>query len=77
MTCRRNATNSAAAPAQVFVWRRDRLLAAGFAPGAAERLAQDRGIDLHAVLELIDQGCPPELAVRIRAPLDVSRRGLS
>ena len=27
-------------------------------------------VDLHALLELVDQGCAPELAVRIVAPLD-------
>jgi hypothetical protein len=33
------------------------------------RLASDDRIDLHALLELIDRGCPPELAARIMAPL--------
>jgi hypothetical protein len=28
--------------------------------------------DLHALLELVAAGCPPELAVRILAPLDES-----
>jgi hypothetical protein len=27
-------------------------------------------VDLHQLLELVDRGCPPELAVRILAPLD-------
>ena len=27
-------------------------------------------MDIHALLELIDLGCPPELATRIVAPLD-------
>jgi hypothetical protein len=56
-------------------WRRRRLERAGFDPDLAARLASDRRFDLHAVLELIDQGCPPELAVRILAPLDDKPRG--
>lgn len=51
-------------------WRRERLLAAGFAPDLAARLAADSEVDLHAMLALIDRGCPPELAVRILAPLE-------
>jgi hypothetical protein len=58
----------------VVQWRHDRLVAAGFAPGLAALLARKRGIDLHAVLELIDRGCPPALAARILAPLDDDRR---
>lgn len=57
-----------AAPApsdQVLAWRRDQLLAAGFEPAAAERLAAQADVDLHAVLNLVDRGCPPELAARI------------
>jgi hypothetical protein len=33
-------------------------------------LANDRRIDLHAVLELIDRGCPPGLAARILTPIE-------
>jgi hypothetical protein len=50
-------------------WRARRLQAAGFDHGLAMRLASDNRIDLHALLELIDRGCPPELAARIMAPL--------
>jgi hypothetical protein len=55
-------------------WRRGRLLAAGFAPDLAAQIAEHCDIDLHAALELVDRGCPPELAVRILAPLDERRR---
>ena len=51
-------------------WRRDRLEAAGFARELADAMARDRTMDLHAVLELVDRGCPPRLAARILAPLD-------
>jgi hypothetical protein len=54
----------------VLAWRRRRLQRAGFDAQMAEKLSKDRGFDLHAVLELIDRGCPPELAARILAPLD-------
>jgi hypothetical protein len=59
---------------EVAEWRRARLLAAGFPAGLAADLSEDRRIDLHAVLELIDRGCPPVLAARILAPLEDRRR---
>ena len=58
----------------VVVWRTERLLAAGFERELAERLAADGAVDLHALLELVDRGCPPEPAVRILAPLHDERR---
>jgi hypothetical protein len=51
-------------------WRRGQLLRAGFGADLAARVAADRSMDIHALLELIDLGCPPELATRIIAPLD-------
>jgi hypothetical protein len=59
---------------EVVEWRRSRLLAAGFHGELAARLADDCSVDLHAVLELVDRGCPPELAARILAPLDRDHR---
>jgi hypothetical protein len=53
-------------------WRRARLIQAGFAPEQATQLGFDERIDVHDLLELIDRGCPPELAARIVAPLDAS-----
>jgi hypothetical protein len=58
----------------VLSWRIARLCHAGFSHRAAERLAQNRRYDLHALLELIDRGCPPELAARIVAPIYDGRR---
>ena len=49
-------------------WRADCLTRAGFDHSTAQQLARDTEFDLHAVLELVDRGCPPELAVRILAP---------
>jgi hypothetical protein len=51
-------------------WRREQLAAAGFPLPLAVRLARDRRYDLHALIELVERGCAPELAVRILAPLD-------
>jgi hypothetical protein len=56
-------------------WRAERLRSAGFAPALAHRLARREQYDLHAVLELVDRGCPPHLAARILAPLDALEEG--
>ena len=53
-------------------WRFNCLCRAGFSAQSADRLADDPAFDLHSLLELIDRGCPPELAVRIVAPLEWS-----
>ena len=53
-------------------WRTRCLLEAGFEEREASRLGQYPGYDLHALLELVDRGCPPSLAVRILAPLDTA-----
>jgi hypothetical protein len=54
----------------VTAWRRDQLLQAGFTPRLAARIAADARYDLHRLIELVERSCPPELAVRILAPLD-------
>jgi hypothetical protein len=54
----------------VEAWRRRRLVDAGFPLPLALELAATPGIDLHALLDLLDRGCPPELAARILAPID-------
>ena len=54
----------------VTEWRREQLVKSGFAPRLALRLARDGRYDLHALIELVERGCPPELAIRILAPLD-------
>jgi hypothetical protein len=52
-------------------WRRERLVDAGFPLGQASRLARDARYDLHALIELVERGCPPSLAVRILGPDDL------
>lgn len=64
-SCRRNGP-----PLDVRAWRRCRLVEAGFPTDVADRVAADRRYDLHALLELVDRGCPPSLAVRIVDPID-------
>jgi hypothetical protein len=61
-------------PGSIVSWRRERLREAGFDRHLADRLARDTAYDLHAVLRLIDRGCPAELAARILAPLDEEPR---
>lgn len=51
-------------------WRMACLRQAGFGDDLARCIARDDRYDMHALLELIDRGCPPHLAVRILAPLD-------
>jgi hypothetical protein len=58
--------------AEIEGWRRHQLLGAGFDADLAAELAGSRATDLHALLRLVDQGCRPELAARILAPLDPS-----
>jgi hypothetical protein len=55
-------------------WRRERLLSAGFDLNLAKEISRDSGVDLHALIELVERGCPPPLAARILAPLEHKRR---
>ena len=56
---------------QIVGWRRRQLTGAGFSLPLAARIAGDPGYDLHALIELTERGCAPELAVRIVAPLEL------
>jgi hypothetical protein len=55
-------------------WRLEQLVRAGFDAELAASVAADRAMDLHALIELVERGCPPELAARILAPLDRERK---
>jgi hypothetical protein len=46
-------------------WRAEELMRAGFDPAAAVELAASFEVDLHAAIALLEQGCSPELALRI------------
>jgi hypothetical protein len=51
-------------------WRRRQLVDSGFPLPLAARIAADSRYDLHALIELVECGCRPELADRILAPLE-------
>jgi hypothetical protein len=55
---------------EVVRWRREQLAEAGFSLPLAARVANDARYDLHSLIELVERGCPPELAARILAPLE-------
>jgi hypothetical protein len=63
------ATTSAPAD-EVADWRRDRLVDTGFAPALAAAITYDPRYNLHALIELVERGCRPDLAARILGPLD-------
>lgn len=65
----RGGTKTGPPPRSLVAWRRDELVRAGFDAELGDRLAAARDLDLHAVLDLVDRGCPPPLAARILAPL--------
>jgi hypothetical protein len=66
-------TRKRAAAAGVASWRYERLRRAGVDAEPAEALSHDCDLDLHALIELIERGCPPGLAARILTPLDTER----
>jgi hypothetical protein len=45
---------------------------AGDISSFADVLAHSEQVGLHELLQLVDRGCPPELAARILAPLDAA-----
>jgi hypothetical protein len=55
---------------EVVRWRREQLAETGFSLPLAAPIANDARYDLHALIELVERGCPPELAARILAPLE-------
>jgi hypothetical protein len=46
-------------------WRAEELERAGYEPRAAGRLAVRHDVDLHTAVELLQRGCPPQLALQI------------
>jgi hypothetical protein len=61
-------TTSPRARDEVVRWRREQLVASGFAPALASTVSENAHYDVHALIELVERGCPPQLAVRILAP---------
>jgi hypothetical protein len=54
----------------VVNWRQLELEQCGFPRPLAARVARDERYVLHDLIELVRQGCEPELAVRILSPLE-------
>ena len=50
---------------EVIGWRFEQLLEAGYPRRKARLLAQRRHVDLHQAVELLERGCPAELALSI------------
>ena len=46
-------------------WRLEELVRAGYDPSSAFELAARTDVDLHAAVELVERGCPSELAAQI------------
>jgi len=46
-------------------WRADELIRAGFDPDAALKLAANLDVDIHRAALMLEQGCPPDLALQI------------
>jgi len=51
-------------------WRRSELVQCGFPEPLAAHVARDERYDLRQLIELVEQGCSPAVAVRILSPLD-------
>jgi len=66
-------TPAAEPGADLAAWREERLLRSGVEPDLAASIAADCAMDLHAMIELVERGCPAELAARILAPFDHER----
>lgn len=62
-----------AAADEVARWRQNQLAVSGFSSALAAEIANDSRYDLHALIELVERGCRPDLAVRILAPLTDER----
>lgn len=46
-------------------WRAAELERAGFDPAGAAAIAARHDVDLHRAVEMLEQGCPAELALKI------------
>ena len=46
-------------------WRAEALIRAGYDAHAATELAGRMDVDLHRAIQLLEEGCPPDLALQI------------
>ena len=51
--------------ARVERWRTEALERVGYDLDSAALLAARHDVDLHRAIELVEQGCPPEMALKI------------
>jgi hypothetical protein len=58
----------------VVKWRRLELLQCGFPSALADRVAKDQRYELHDLIDLVERGCSPALAVQILSPFEASDR---
>ena len=61
----------------VVNWRQLELEHCGFPRPLAARVARDERYALHELVALVEQGCAPEVAVRILSPLETPGREAS
>ena len=59
------ATHEATEIERIEAWRAERLELAGYDANVAAELAARHDVDLHRAVDLLRNGCPPDLAVRI------------
>lgn len=50
---------------RVQAWRAEELERAGYSPAAAAKLAARLDVDLHLAIDLVRQGCAPDVALNI------------
>ena len=50
---------------RVQAWRAEELERAGYSSAAAAQLAARLDVDLHRAIDLVRQGCPPDVALSI------------
>ena len=50
---------------RIEAWRAEELERAGYASRDATRIAARLDVDLHRAIDLLEKGCPPDLAVEI------------
>jgi hypothetical protein len=50
---------------RIEAWRAEELERAGFAPKDAARIAARLDVDLHRAVQMVENGCSPELALQI------------
>jgi hypothetical protein len=69
MSTRTHPADGLSPDGEVASWRSRQLRASGFDPELTGVITRDCRYALHGLIELVNEGCRPELAARILAPL--------